>query len=386
MLIVNAKILTMAHEDIENGYVKVENGKIKELGKMSDITKIDDNAIDIGGRYLLPGFIDAHSHLAMSEDGVGDEGEDINECSEPITPQLKAIDGINALDRSIYEARQGGVTCAVVSPGSANPIAGQVCAFKTIGRDISKMIIAEPLAIKFAFGENPKRVHGENDHMPMSRMASMALIRETLTKAKRYMQDIDKAEDEDDEDNDMPEYDFKNESLLPLLRGKIKAHMHAHRASDVLSAIRIAKEFGLKYTIVHGTEGHLIADILAEEEASVICGPIIGTRSKPELSNMEVYNAAVLIENGIKTAICTDCPEVPAQLLAQSAAIVCADGMDEKSGLLAITLWAAQVAGLDDRIGSIEAGKDADMLVYSEHPMHTYKRPDMVFINGELVE
>ena len=379
MYLINANILTMSGEPIANGFVELEGGLIKTVGDMKSFP--GGESIDLGGKYLLPGFIDAHSHLGMCEDGVGFEGEDINECSEPISPQLRASDSLNLLDRTIAEAREAGVTCVVASPGSANPIGGQLCAFKTIGCRLEDAVIAEPLAVKLAFGENPKRVYGEKDHTPMSRMASVALIREALIKAQRYMRALERADEPEDE----PEYDFRCEALLPLLRREIPAHIHAHRAFDILSAIRLAKEFELEYVLVHATEGHLIADILAEEKAKIICGPIVGTRSKPELSQMEARNTSVLIKHGLTPAICTDHPEIPANYLLNSASIAAAEGIDDHTGLLTITLWAARTVGLEARIGSIEPGKDADLVVFAEHPLHTFRKPELVFIGGEQI-
>ena len=379
MYFTNAHILTMTGYNIENGYVELEGKIIKTVGRMTGFPGGD--SIDLGGKYIMPGMIDAHTHLGLCEDGVSFEGEDINECSEPITPQLRAIDSINPLDRTIAEAREAGVTCVVASPGSANPIGGQICAYKTVGRRLEEMLIAEPMAIKFAFGENPKRVYGDKERTPMSRMGSVALIREALIKAKHYMQAMERADEPEDE----PEFDFRSDALLPLLRREIPAHIHAHRAFDILGAIRLAKEFEFDYLLVHATEGHLIADILAEEGAKIVCGPIIGTRSKPELSQMEVCNAAVLIKQGLEVAICTDHPEVPQNYLLNSAAIAAAEGISDYNGLLTVTMWAAKAAGLEKRVGSIEAGKDADLLVFAEHPLHTYSKPEMVFINGMLV-
>jgi imidazolonepropionase-like amidohydrolase len=241
------------------------------------------------------------------------------------------------------------------------------------------MLIAEPIAMKFAFGENPKHEHGAKDRAPMSRMASVAIIREALMRTRRYMDAIKRAEGDP---SALPEFDFKCEALIPLLEGKLRVHIHAHRASDILSGLRVAKEFGLDPTIIHATEGHLIADILAEENVRVICGPMLATRSKPELSNMEGGNAAILAQHGIEVALCSDHPETPARYLSTCAAVACAEGMDERHALLAITLWAARAAGLEHRVGSIEAGKDADLLVFANHPLRQPRKPEMVFVDG----
>ena len=380
MLFINAQILTMSGSAIENGYLLARDGKIISLGPMRHLpTRDGQEVIDLNGKLLLPGFVDAHSHLGLSEEGVGAEGEDLNETSDPATPHIRAIDGLNPIDRSLPEAWAGGVTCIVTSPGSANTIGGQICAFKPVGRRIDNAILKEPLAMKFALGENPKTAHGANKKAPYTRMAEAAIIRESLMKASCYLDT--KRTTANDETH--PTFDFKSEALIPVLERKIRAHFHAHRASDILTAIRISKEFNLDYVLVHCTEGHLIADILAEENPHIICGPVIVSRTKPELSNLEIANAVTLTGKGLKPAICTDHPVIPAHYLATSAAIVAAEGLNDEQALQSITLWAAIAAGLDDRVGSLEPGKDADLLVYDEHPLHTYRKPSMVFIDGE---
>ena len=382
MLIINAKILTMRGKTIENGYLLVEDGKIRKFGKMDNIPSdySINEALDLNGKILMPGFVDAHSHLGMSEDGVGDEGEDINEMSEPCTPQIRAIDAIDPYDRSIEEARNAGVTTFVASPGSSNPIAGQICIMKTFGRTVEEMMIKDNFAMKFALGENPKRIYGTQDQTPMSRMATAALIRENLLKAKHHMLEFERYENENDS---FPELDFKSDALIPVLKGEMQAHFHAHRAYDILTAIRISKEFDLDYVIVHATEGHMIADILSEEKAPVICGPILGTRSKPELSRQSLENCAVLFKNGVEAAISTDHPEVPAQFLPLSASIVSNHGFGDENALLSITYWAAKAIGVEDRVGSIAEGLDADLLIFEIDPLDVKAKPVEVFINGK---
>ena len=310
MVIYNARVRTMCGMDFENGYIQMENGKISSVGDMSDCPASEER-FDACRAVALPGLIDAHCHIGMWEDGMGFEGDDGNEDTDPCTPHLRGMDGINPLDRSFSEALDYGITTVVTGPGSANPIAGQMCAMKTYGCRIDKMLIKEPLAIKFALGENPKNSYHEKEQGPATRMAIAAIIREQLAKARQYAKQ--RAEAAEDEELDEPDFDAKCEALLPLLDHRIKAHIHAHRADDIFTAIRIAKEFDFEYVIVHGTEGHLVAEELAEEGASVLTGPLIGSRSKPELVNASVAGVGILDRAGVRVAITTDHPEVPSR-------------------------------------------------------------------------
>ena len=263
MKIWNATIHTMTDAGIlENGYVCIENGKITEVGTGTPSVLAPED-IDAGGSVLLPGFIDAHTHLGIIENGIAFEGDDCNEATDPFTPHLRVIDGVNPLDHCFAEARAAGVTTVMTSPGSANACGGTMAILKTAGRMADRMQIGT--GVKFALGENPKSVYNDRDETPITRMATAAMIREGLAKAQRYQQELDFAESDPDEH--MPDYDAKSEALLPLLERDVKAHFHCHRADDICTAIRIAREFNLDYVIIHGTEGHLIADILAEENA-----------------------------------------------------------------------------------------------------------------------
>lgn len=384
MLFIHAQLHTMRGEIIPDGFLLEKEGKIAALGAMTDCPEVPagEENLDLAGRLLLPGFVDAHSHLGMIEEGVGPEGEDINEMSDPCTPQVRAIDAIDPFDVCFEEARRAGVTTTVSSPGSANPIAGEICALKTVGRWVDKMVVAAPLAMKFALGENPKRIYGNKEEAPISRMATAAIIRENLAKARRYGEDIAKAEKEGES---LPDLDVKLEALLPVLRGEIGAHFHAHRAYDILTAVRLAEEFGLRLTLIHCTEGHRIADILAEAGYPAVCGPIIGTRSKPELSNMSLENCATLLRAGVEVAVSTDHPEVPVGFLPLSAAIASANGIGGEGALLSLTYRAAKAVGLENRVGSLAPGLDADLQVYSSDPLSVGAKPEMVFIDGQRV-
>lgn len=383
MKIYNVQIKTMEkRRSIENGWIEIENGKIIAVEAGSpDVVGTED--LDGQGKLLIPGFIDAHTHLGIIENGIDFEGDDCNEATDPFTPQLRTIDGINPMDRCFEEAYKRGITSAVVAPGSANPCGGEIIAVKTYGRRIDDMII-KPVGIKFALGENPKRVYNDRDETPVTRMATAALIREGLTKAKRYLADID-AYEIDKENNDMPEFDLKNHALIPLLRREISAHFHCHRADDMFTAVRIAKEFDLKLVIVHATEGHLIADILGTEKLSAISGPVICDRCKPEMKGLELKNTAELIKNGVKTSICTDHPVIPIQYLPASAAMAVKGGLDSDIALEAITINAAEIAGIDDTTGSIAVGKDADLQLYCGNPLDIMNDPELVMINGKVL-
>ena len=383
MIIQNGVVHPMDGPIIPHGFVRLEGGKIAEVGPMEVLTAANGPVLDAAGGHILPGFVDAHCHLGMFGDGLGFEADDGNESTDPCTPHLRGLDAVNPLDRCFAEARAGGVTTVVTGPGSANPIAGQMLAMKTDGRVVDTMLLKAPAAMKFALGENPKSVYNDRKETPVTRMATAAVIREALSKAVEYRDRQSKAEEDPDED--MPDFDAKLDALQGVVGGTLPAHFHAHRADDIATAVRIAREFGLHYVIVHGTEGHLIADYLAEQGAAVITGPCLGDRSKPELANMTLENPVILHRAGVKVAICTDHPETPIQYLPLCAAMAVRAGMDEEDALLAITLHAAQIAGLDRRVGSLTPGKDADVVVTTGHPLDWRSRVSAVFIGGRQV-
>ena len=384
MLIYNAEIYTMDSAGvIPNGWVKTENGKITEIGS-GNPDNVPENSIDAKGGMLLPGFIDAHTHLGIIEDGIDFEGDDCNESTDPFTPQMRAIDGINPFDRCFEEARMRGITAAASSPGSANPCGGEIFAIKTNGRRIDDMLIKN-CGIKFAMGENPKNVYNGREETPVTRMAVTALIREGLHKARRYVRDMDSYYS-DSENYDPPEYDIKCEALMPLLDRKIKAFFHCHRADDICTAIRISKEFSLDAVIIHGTEGYKIADIIAEEKVPVIAGPIICDRCKPEMRGLELKNAAVMHQNGVKTAVCTDHTVIPIQYLPLSAQAAVKGGLSFEDALKTITINPAEILGIDETTGSISVGKDADIQLYrkGENPLDLMSEPRLVMISGDI--
>lgn len=386
MLLINANIYTMGPLGyIENGFIKIKGNKIEQVGSMGDLNSSDKEIFDMQGKFLYPGFIDAHSHLGMVEDGLTFEGDDVNEATDPITPNLKAIDAINPMDRCFSEAIESGVTAVVTGPGSSNPIAGQMIAIKTYGTRIDDMVIKDPVSIKFSLGENPKNTFNERNHSPSTRMAVASLIREQLFKAKKYLLEKDKFY-ENIEENEEPEFDAKCEALIPLLRGEIPAHFHAHRSDDIFTAIRISKEFGIKYVIIHCTEGHLIADELKKEETKVLSGPFLSDRSKPELVNLTPKTPGVLAKKGVKTSIVTDHPVTPIQYLPVCASLAVREGMNPFEALKAITINAAEIAGIDDRVGSIEESKDADILVFENDALDFKSKPVMILFEGKKIK
>ena len=390
LLIKNANIMTMAGTDYSSGYILVKDGKIADIGDSYD--RIDKNIIegndtviiDADNKYVLPGFIDAHCHIGLWEDSVGFEGEDSNEMTDPVTPHLRAIDGVYYFDRAFTEAREAGVTTVVTGPGSANVIGGQFAALKTYGRRIEDMILKEPVAMKVAFGENPKAVYNEKKQSPMTRMATAAILRESLQLAREYKNRVDEYMN-NKEENDKPDYDMKMESLLKVLNKELPLKAHAHRADDIMTAIRIAKEFDVDITIEHCTEGHLIKEMLLEEGISACVGPLLTDRSKIELRNQSLKAPGILSKSGLRVAITTDHPCVPIQYLSLCAAMAVKEGMDEYEALKAITINAALNTGINDRVGSLEAGKDADIVIFDGHPFEYKSRVLTTIINGEVV-
>ena len=385
MYLINGILHTMAGAVITSGYVAFDAGKITAAGAMEALSlPAGAEVLDVAGCHIYPGLVDAHSHLGMFGDSLGFEGDDGNEVTDPVTPQLRAIDAINPFDRCFQEAREGGVTCVVTGPGSANAIGGQMAAVKTAGRRVDDMVVKAPAAMKFALGENPKSCYNDRHEAPITRMATAALIREELFKAREYLAKQEKAAR--DADAEAPDFDLKLEALVPVIQGKLPAHFHAHRADDIATAVRIGKEFGMDFVVIHGTEGHRIADLLAADGVRVVTGPIIGDRSKPELAHQRLDNTALLMRAGVRTAICTDHPENPEQYLPMAAAVCAKQGIEPEAAMAAITREAARLAGIDGRVGTLEVGKDADIAVFRGHPLELSATVEAVFIDGLRVK
>lgn len=382
MLIKNAEICTMEGPRIPCGFVLCEGTRIAAVGKMEDCPDSCGEALDAKGKLLLPGFVDAHTHLGIWEDSLGWEGEDGNEEDDPSTPHLRGQDGVNPMDRSFADAVAAGITTAVIGPGSGNCISGQMIAVKTVGRCIDRMILRAPLAIKCALGENPKWVYGKKGKGPYTRLGSAAIIREQFYRARRYGEDLEAAVRNA---TPRPSYDMKSEALLPALRREIAVHIHAHRADDIFTAIRIIKEFNLRGVIIHGTWSHLIAEELKEEKIPIVLGPIINTRSKQELREQELFTAAILSKNEIPFAICSDYPAMGEEYLPLSAGLAVRGGLAYEEALKALTIYPARIVGLDHRVGSIAPGKDADLCLFGADPLSVCGGPLWVMVNGRII-
>jgi len=388
--IINGRILTMAEpKEIDLGFVLYEEGKIIQVGAGNLPQEIEgkiapQDLIDAKGKFVMPGLVDAHCHVGMWEDGVGFEGEDGNESVDPVTPQLRAIDSVFHADRCFVEAREAGVTTVVTGPGSANIFGGQFAALKTYGRYVDEMVIKAPVAIKVALGENPKSVYHEKKQSPTTRMASASILRETLFKAREYDAKV-KLHESSPDDNTLPDYEMKFEILRKVLSRELPLKIHAHRADDILTGIRVAEEFGLDYTMEHCTEGYMIADVLLEKGARAILGPLLSDRSKIELRNANIKAAGILQKKGVKIAIMTDHPVVPIQHLILSAAVASREGLDEYEALKAVTINAAEFTMVGDRVGSLEAGKDADIAIYDGFPLVLKSKVVCTIIDGEVV-
>jgi len=378
-IIKNARVLTMLGKEYpQGGDILMDKGKVVAVD--SSITKRGAKTLDAKGMFALPGLVDAHCHIGMWEDGMGFEGDDGNECTDPITPQLRGLDAINPKDRCFEEALAQGVTCVGTGPGSGNPIGGQFVAMKTYGGQLEERVISQPLALKMAFGENPKRVYSSKKRTPETRMATAALIREAFIGARAY------AEKMANPDSDKrPERDLKKEILSNALSGKLPVKAHCHRADDIATALRIAGEFGLRMTLEHCTEGYLMLDEIKRAGIYCILGPLLCDRSKIELRNLSFAAPAAFEKAGLPFALMTDHPVIPIQHLIVEAAIAHREGLSEHGALQAITLNAAKAIGLDGRVGAIAEGYDADIALYDAHPLDVRAHVKAVFVAGILV-
>ena len=383
LLIRNGLVKPITGADIPNGEVLIDGGKIAAVGTNLEIPE-GTEVFDASGCIVTPGLMDAHTHIGLDEEAIRWEGADYNEMSDPVTPNMRGIDGINPQDEAFRLALQGGVTCAVTGPGSANVIGGTFVALKLHGTVTDEMILKDPAAMKVAFGENPKGCYGQNGRKaPVTRMGVAALLRETLEKTRRYAAEI--AEAEKDSEKKRP-YDAKLEAMLPVIRGEIPLKCHAHRADDMLTAIRIAEEFGIRLTLDHCTDGHLIADTLAKKGYPVLVGPTLGNKSKFELKNKTFETPGILYKAGLEVCIITDAPVIPLYYLPLCAGLAMREGLPEDAAWRAITINPAKVAGVADRVGSLEPGKDADIAVFSGDPLRDIQsRAVQVFVNGQAV-
>lgn len=381
LAIINAEIHTIAQKEPIQGSILVEDGKIAAVGQVEIPAEAD--IIDAAGASVYPGFIDPHTHLGVSEQGMGWEGRDYNEITDPVTTQLRALDAINPLEDGFREAREAGITTVMSAPGSANILGGSTAVLKTGGGQLHQRVIKENAGLKAALGENPKRVYSGQKRIPSTRMGSAALLREALVNAQNYMNKVKRAGEDLEK---MPPRDLKNEALIPVLKKEVPLRMHAHRADDIATAIRIAREFDIDMTLEHASEAHLILDRVVESGFSAIVGPSMGTPGKIETQNKTLEAVKILSEAGVTVALTTDHPVLDIyQLLHAAAAVVRETGMDEYQVLRLITINAARILGVDNRVGSIEVGKDADLVIFRGHPFDYLSTVMYTIIDGDIV-
>jgi imidazolonepropionase-like amidohydrolase len=380
LAITSGYVVPVDGDPIDGGTVLITNGKIAEVGADVRIPE-DATIVDAAGAWVLPGFVEAHGHLGVHEEAEGWAGSDTNEMTDPNGARLRALDAINPADLAFADALSGGVTTAVIKPGSGNPIGGQTVAVKCWGRSVDEMLIKEPASVKSALGENPKRVYGDQKKLPSTRQGVAAVIRDAFMKAQDYRARKDAAAREDkpfDRDGTM-------EVLVRVLDGELPWCQHTHRADDIATALRLADEFGYRLIINHGTEGHLLADVLAERNVPVIIGPLFTSRSKVELRQRSLRNPGVLARAGVELAITTDHPVVPIHFLVHQATLAVKEGLDAAEALRSITVNPARIMGLADRVGALRPGLDGDVVIWSGDPLDVMSRALRVFISGKEV-
>lgn len=369
-------------EPIDGGTVLMDHGKIVAVGTQADVEVPDDaELVDASGSWVLPGFIDAHAHLGVHEDGEGWSGDDTNEMTDPNGARFRAIDGIDPYEIGFDDALAGGVTSVVIKPGSGNPIGGETVGVKTWGRTVVDMLFAEQVSVKSALGENPKRIYGGKDKTPSTRLGVAAVLREAFTEARNYAAKREHARAE----GKPFEVDLALETLSRVLDGELYWDQHTHRADDIVTAVRLAEEFGYKLVVNHGTEGHLVADFLAERDIPVILGPLFTTRSKVELRHRTLRAAGILARAGVRVAITTDHPVIPINFLVHQATLAVKEGLDPETALRTLTVNPAQILGLDDRVGALKPGLDADVVIWSGDPLDVMNRALRVFVRGREV-
>lgn len=380
LAVINARLETVSHGIIENGQMLVENGKIKAIGH-NLVVPAGAKVLDAAGRTVTPGVVEAHAHVGIGEQGLGWEGQDTNEATSPVTAWCQAIDGINMCDSAFDDFRRAGITSVNVPPGSANIIGGTTVALKCKGTIVDDAVIKNPTGMKAAMGENPKNVYGGRKQSPSTRMGNAAVLRETLLKAKQYMEKLDNAKTEQEK----PKYDKQYEAMLPLMRKEIPLRIHCHRADDITTSIRIMNEFGLPYTLEHVTDGYLLVDLLKQSNASSAVGPTMQYGSKVENRERDFRTAVALARAEVPFCFTTDHAVVAGQYLITTASLAVGWGMDRDVALRAITLSGAEHAGIADRVGSLEIGKDADFVIWSGDPLEFTTFADVTVIDGEIV-
>ncbi|NUP00551.1 MAG: amidohydrolase [Nonomuraea sp.] len=380
LAITHGYVVPIDGDPVEDGTVLITDGKITAVGADVEIPG-SATVVDAGGAWVLPGFVEAHGHLGVYEEAEGWAGDDVNEMTDPNGARLRALDAINPADQGFADALSGGVTTAVIKPGSGNPIGGQTVAVKCWGRSVDEMLVKEPVSVKSALGENPKRVYGDQKKLPSTRQGVAAVIRDAFMKAQDYRARKAAAADEGkpfDRDGTL-------EILLRVLGGELPWCQHTHRADDIATALRLADEFGYRLVVNHGTEGHLLADTLAERNVPVIIGPLFTTRSKVELRQRSLRNPGILARAGVELAITTDHPVVPIHFLVHQATLAVKEGLDRDTALRSITLNPARIMGIDDRVGALRPGLDGDVVIWSGDPLDVMSRALRVFVSGREV-
>ena len=376
LAITGGRVLTITKGEIDGGTVLIDGGKIVAVGRGLAIPA-EAEVVNATGKYVLPGLIDAHTHVGIAEEAQGWAGMDVNEMTDPATPHLRAIDAINPEDEGFRDALSGGVTAVMVAPGSANVIGGEVALVKCFGRTVDQMVVRQPIGLKAALGENPKRVYGDQKKAPSTRMASAAVLREQLVKAQNYM------DKEAHREADKPfERDLRLEGLARVLRREIPLRLHAHRADDIMTGIRIRDEFGFNMAIEHATEAYKVAGELAKRDIPVMVGPIMTARTKVELRDRTMRAPGLLARAGVKVSIITDHWVVPIHLLILSVILAAREGLDREEALRTVTINPAEAMGVADRLGSLEAGKDADVQIVSGHPLDAMAKVEKVYVGG----
>jgi imidazolonepropionase-like amidohydrolase len=378
LAITGGRVIPIEGQAFEDGVVLVADGAIQALGK--DV-RVPDGAdrFDAAGKVVLPGLVDAHTHLGVHEEAEGWAGHDTNEATTPVTPHVRALDAINPADLGFQDAVAGGVLTVNVNPGSGNPIGGQTVAVRCAGRTVDEMVLRAPSGMKSALGENPKRVYGDRKEFPSTRLGIAAVIRDALVKAANYQAKRARG------DGEFVERDLGWEALGMVLRREIPWRQHCHRADDIATAIRMADEFGYRLVIDHGTEAALLADRIAERGVPVLIGPLLTSRSKVEVRNRSIANPGRLAAAGVEIGIITDHPVVPVDLLQVQAALAVKEGLDAAAALRAVTMTPARVIGVDDRVGSLAPGKAATLCVWSGDPLDVRSRVEAAWIDGHRV-
>lgn len=383
MYIVGGRILTMAGREIPEGILQIRNGKIAQVGARGEVKlqpEEGEQVVIAKNALIMPGIIEAHCHMGIMEEKKSTEGDDCNETVDPLTPALRAIDGINPMDAAFDDAVRAGITAAMIGPGSSNVVGGQFAMVKTKGRRIDDLILKSPAAMKVAFGENPKVNYSGQNKSPVTRMAIAAMLRRELWESREYL--LQKQEAAEKGEYFAP--DFEKECYLPVLRGDIPLKAHVHRVDDIFTAIRIAKEFDVKLTIEHCTDGALIAEDLAKENYPVAVGPSFGHATKYELKNKSFKTPGILSKAGCQVSIITDAPVIPQQYLSLCAGLAVKSGMDAFEALKAITIHPAKHLGIADRVGSIEVGKDGDFVISDGNIMDSATEVNYTIVNGTV--